>query len=60
MDEATMTVVNAILNAGGTGVIVWLLIRLEARMAARDAQIWALIEWLVKQPARSVDDIPRG
>jgi len=45
---------NAVLNAGGTGVIVWLLIRLENRMAERDKQIWALLEWLIQQPRMTV------
>jgi hypothetical protein len=40
---------NAVVNTGGTGVIIYFLFRLEARMAERDKQIWSLLDWLIKQ-----------
>lgn len=49
---------NALLNAGGSGFTIWFLIRLEARMAERDKQMWALLEWLIRQPRLSTQDPP--
>lgn len=49
---------NAILNAGGSGFTIWFLIRLESRMAQRDQQMWALLEWLARQPRIDTSQIP--
>jgi len=46
----TPELLNLLMNAGGFGVVVYFLLRLDARMAERDRQTWALIEWLIKQP----------
>lgn len=47
--DTSIDILNAILNAGGTGFLAWLFIRLEARMAERDRQIWELLRWLIEQ-----------
>lgn len=56
--------VNLIANLGGIGVLIWVLIRLEARLDKMDAnaaadrqQLWELLSFLVRQ-ADSRTDIP--
>lgn len=50
--------VNALLNVGGSGVTIWFLIRLDSRMAERDKQIWALLEWLIRESRFGGDNLP--
>lgn len=47
-----------LVQTGSTGVVIVFLFRLEKRMAERDAQMWALLEWLIKQPRIDADDMP--
>jgi hypothetical protein len=51
-------ILNAILNTGGNGLMIYFFIRLEQRMAERDKQIWALLDWLIKQPRINSSEMP--
>jgi len=43
-------VINLIVNTGGTGVVVYLLLKQNERMEQQQKQIWTLLEWLVRTP----------
>lgn len=44
-----LQLLNAIINGGGTAMIVYMLYDMRKQQNTRDQQIWALLEWLIKQ-----------
>lgn len=56
-------IVNLVVNTGGTGVVVYLLLKQNERMEQQQKQIWTLLEWLVKGQRHgdaTASDIWRG
>lgn len=56
----SIELVNALLNGGGTALIVWLMLDMRREQREQQLRFWALFEYLVRAQGIDPDAIPRG